>query len=128
MTLFHNSSANPQPTRRAASRMLFLATTLTLATLPTFIMAQPSWSQTNPGSQPSTPQPSADRASAAALGKPLEVNCQPPANQHEERPEVCGSIGDGEKITPKMLTLTSPSCQVVFSNGDWKTSCAIFQF
>jgi hypothetical protein len=123
MTLFHNSPAHPQTTRRAASRMLFLTTALTLATLPTIGMTQPSWSQTNPGAQTNMPRPS-----AAALGKPLEVNCQAPANQRQERPEVCGSIGDGEKITPKMLTSTSPFCQVVFSNGDWKTTCAIFQF
>ncbi len=115
MTLFHNSHAPIQMTQRAASRMLILTTALTLATLPTIALAQPSWSPTNPGTQPSTPQPSTDRASAAALGKPLEVNCQPPASQYEEQPEVCGITGGGENITPKMLTSTSPSCQVVLT-------------
>jgi hypothetical protein len=128
MTLFHNSPVNPQTPRRSASRMLILTTALALAALPTIGMAQPSWSQTNPGSQTSTPQANADRSSAATLGKPLEVNCRPPANQYEEQPEVCGITGGGEKTIPKALTSTAPSCHVVFSHGDEKTTCVIFQF
>jgi hypothetical protein len=113
--------------------MLFLATAFTLATLPTIVMAQPSWSQTNPGTQTSTPQANADRPSAAALGKPLEVNCKPTANRTEEKFSLCaGWGGDDEpsQMTPtrSRMQMVSPLCQVVFNNNDWKTTCSILQF
>jgi hypothetical protein len=123
MALFHDSTAYSRMTQHAASKMLILTTALTLATMPTIGMAQPSWSQTNPGAQTNTPRPG-----AAALGKPLEVKCQPLINQHEEQPEFCRYIGGGEKVTPKALTSTDPTCQRVFRNGDEKTTCVIFRF